>query len=511
MHTQEERAKAVYLFIECGFSHAAVKAELGYPARATLDRWYADYLDKGYVKEKREHWEKFTDEEKARAVDACIANGGNVLKTTRQLGYPSRTLLSSWMDEMAPGLRKKDRPHVERSEEEQMKAVVSAYAGDGKPVSETIREAGVDKVTFYNWRRKLLGEDAQKVVDGLKSTDLPDDVGELQEMIEAQRRELHRLQLETAVWQGAAELVKKDPGVDPKNLTNREKAILVGALRGRFALKELLEAVGLAKSSYFYQVHAMEAPDKYAELREAVAGIFRESNATWGYRRIWGALRTADEPVVVSEKVVRNIMREDDLVVIYHAKKKNWSSYKGEESPAPPNLVGRDFSAGLPNFLWLTDITQFTLPRFKCYLSPVIDCFDGAVVSWTASRNPNAELVNTMLDDAISTLSPGERPVLHNDRGIHYRWPGWIDRCEAAGITRSMSKKGCSPDNSACEGFFGRLKNEFFYYRSWEGVTFEEFVAELGAYIEYYNEGRIKQSLGWKSPMQYRRELGLAA
>ena len=44
-----------------------------------------------------------------------------------------------------------------------------------------------------------------------------------------------------------------------------------------------------------------------------------------------------------------------------------------------------------------------------------------------------------------------------------------------------------------------------------EGVTFEEFVAELGAYIEYYNEGRIKQSLGWKSPMQYRRSLGLAA
>lgn len=58
---------------------------------------------------------------------------------------------------------------------------------------------------------------------------------------------------------------------------------------------------------------------------------------------------------------------------------------------------------------------------------------------------------------------------------------------------------------------FGRLKNEFFYYRSWEGVTFEGFVTELGEYIEYYNERRIKQSLGWKSPMQYRRELGLAA
>lgn len=510
MHTQEQRTKAVMLFIETGFNHAAVKAALGYPSRRSLDRWYEDYLEKGYVKEKRERWEKFSDDEKAAAVAKYFELDRHLSNTVKELGYPSRTLLCQWIDELAPGMRKKTKPHKKHDDAERADVVAAAYAGEGAVV-EAIREADIDKVTFYNWRRKLLGDGAQKVVDGLKDGELPDDVGELQEMIEAQRRELRRLQLETAVWQGAAELVKKDPGVDPKNLTNREKAILVGALRDRFALNELLEAVGLAKSSYYYQAHAMEAPDKRAELRESIAEIFQESNATWGYRRIWGALRTAEEPVMVSEKVVRDIMREDGLVVIYHARKKNWSSYKGEESPAPPNLVGRDFNAGLPNFLWLTDITQFSLPRFKCYLSPVIDCFDGAVVSWTASRNPNAELVNTMLDDAISTLSPGERPVLHNDRGIHYRWPGWIERCDAAGITRSMSKKGCSPDNSACEGFFGRLKNEFFYYRNWEGVTFDEFVAELGAYIEYYNEGRIKQSLGWKSPMQYRRSLGLAA
>ena len=74
-----------------------------------------------------------------------------------------------------------------------------------------------------------------------------------------------------------------------------------------------------------------------------------------------------------------------------------------------------------------------------------------------------------------------------------------------------MSKKGCSPDNSACEGFFGRLKNEFFYYRDWQGVTYEEFVARLREYIGYYNTRRIKKSLGWKSPLDYRRDLGLAA
>jgi transposase InsO family protein len=50
-----------------------------------------------------------------------------------------------------------------------------------------------------------------------------------------------------------------------------------------------------------------------------------------------------------------------------------------------------------------------------------------------------------------------------------------------------MSKKGCSPDNSACEGFFGRLKNEMFHGRSWQGVGAEEFIDMLDEYIHWHN------------------------
>ena len=78
-----------------------------------------------------------------------------------------------------------------------------------------------------------------------------------------------------------------------------------------------------------------------------------------------------------------------------------------------------------------------------------------------------------------------------------------------AQLTRSMSKKGCSPDNSACEGFFGRLKNEMFYCYSWAGVTINQFIEELDKYIKWYAEKRIKLSLGGMSPLDYRRSLGL--
>lgn len=95
---------------------------------------------------------------------------------------------------------------------------------------------------------------------------------------------------------------------------------------------------------------------------------------------------------------------------------------------------------------------------YKVYLSPLADCFDGLLISWRISTKPDAILVNSMLDAGISTLKEDERPIVHSDRGCHYRWSGWIDKMKEAKLIRSMSKKGCTPDNAACVGLFGRKK-----------------------------------------------------
>jgi transposase InsO family protein len=70
------------------------------------------------------------------------------------------------------------------------------------------------------------------------------------------------------------------------------------------------------------------------------------------------------------------------------------------------------------------------------------------VVSWSIGTRPNAELVDTMLDAAVEKITAGgDRPVVHSDRGGHYRWPGWLSRIAEAKLERSMSRKGYSPDN----------------------------------------------------------------
>jgi len=204
-------------------------------------------------------------------------------------------------------------------------------------------------------------------------------------------------------------------------------------------------------------------------------------------------------------------MKQERLVVPIH-KKRRYASNLGETSPAPENIVNRTFQAAAPNEKWLPDITEFQIPSGKVYLSPIIDCFDGMVVTWTVGASPDAELVNTMLDAAIETVTvTAGRPVAHSDRVCHYRWLGWLSRMSEANLTHSMSRKACSPENAACDGFFGRLKNELLYPRDWKGSTIEQFIEVVDSYIRWCNEKRIKISLGALSPIEYKVSLGLAA
>jgi putative transposase len=117
-----------------------------------------------------------------------------------------------------------------------------------------------------------------------------------------------------------------------------------------------------------------------------------------------------------------------------------------------------------------------------------------------------------MLDAAIDTIAISAiRPVIHSDRGAHYRWPGWLKRVHNAKLIRSMSRKGCSLDNAACEGFFGRLKTELFYQRNCQDTSIVLFIQIVDSYMRWYTEKRIKISLGSLSPIEYRASLGITA
>jgi putative transposase len=133
----------------------------------------------------------------------------------------------------------------------------------------------------------------------------------------------------------------------------------------------------------------------------------------------------------------------------------------GEISPAPDNLLNRDFSASAPNEKWLTDITEFQIPAGKVYLSPMIDCFDGMVVELVDRHAPGRRTRQHDAGCGHPDRDRQQRPAggaFGSWRPLPLAWLAIPDR--GGQLVRSMSRKACSPDNAACEGFFGRLKNE---------------------------------------------------
>lgn len=509
MYSYEDRVRAVRLYIKLGKRVGLTIRQLGYPTENALKGWYREYQERGDLPTGYARQPMYSQSQKDRAVEHYLEHGRCIVATIKALGYPSRDLLSVWIEQVHPQGRARVTGRVPELAPEAKQSAVIALCMRPASAQAVADYVGVSRGSLYKWKNQLLGHDAPVPMKRQQDAPAISDRAELEQHVEALRRDIRRLQLEKDLLKKANELLKKELGIDRQELTNREKTQLVDALRATYTLTELLCELDLPRSSYFYHRARLEMADKYADVRQAMTDIFERNYRCYGYRRIHASL--SDRSVSISEKVIRRLMKQESLVAAT-SKRRRYGSYMGEISPAPDNLLNRDFSADAPNEKWLTDITEFQIPAGKVYLSPMIDCFDGMVVSWSIGTRPNAELVNTMLDAAIDKVAAsGDRPMVHSDRGGHYRWPGWLTRITEAKLVRSMSRKGCSPDNAACEGFFGRLKTEMFFARDWLSTTIEDFVAALDAYIRWYNEVRIKSSLGFRSPAEHRRSLGLAA
>lgn len=423
---------------------------------------------------------RYTQEQISTALLLLKATGSPT-KVIQTLGYPSSPMLYHWRDNYPEYYEVPDQKHWRQAPSELKQRVIKRCFIDGESVKLVAEEIGYTPSLIYKWireyRKKGYFSSMKKSTANIDVN--PEDIKSVED-INALKAQMIDMQMEIDILKETINVLKKDPGVDQTALTNREKAVIIDALKNKYSLPMLCVKLNLAKSSYYYQEKAIHTEDKYLELRKKIIQLFHNNRDIFGYRKIHMLLR--NEGTIVSEKVVRRIMKQEALIVKQRHKHK-YNSYKGEITPAVENVIDRDFHADKPNQKWLTDITEFSIKAGKVYLSPMIDCLDGMPVSWTIGTSPNSELANTMLKNAIATLGSGEKPIVHSDRGCHYRWPEWIRIMENAGLTRSMSKKGCSPDNSACEGFFGHLKTEMFYGRNWDQYSIEGFIQEVGVRI----------------------------
>lgn len=458
----------------------------------------------------------YSEEQYNKALEV-YKETGSITKTITILGYPKgRQTLYNWINRkrILPerrstfrGYNTKDHPRHPPLEIK-LNALHRCFEL-GEDVQSVADELGYSRASIYNWRRKYIQRGACALMnrpDEKPRGHLTEGAPVSAKELEALKEQIQDMQLEIDILKETINVLKKDPGANKVPLNNREKAVIVDALKEKYPLPLLLSGLRFAKSSYYYQRKRKTFSEKHADDRKAVVEVFNHNHQRYGYRRIKIELEKTGR--ILSEKVIRRIMCENGMTAKGKSPKK-YRSYLGEISPAVPDLIRRDFRADRPDQKWLTDTTEFSIPAGKVYLSPIIDCYDGMPIAWNISTKPDAHLVNCMLDRALRDLPQGRHPIIHSDRGCHYRWPGWIERMKNAGLIRSMSRKGCSPDNSACEGFFGRMKNEMFYGCSWQNVSIDEFIRQVEEYMVWYREKRIKISLGGMSPMEYRKSMGV--
>lgn len=256
----------------------------------------------------------------------------------------------------------------------------------------------------------------------------------------------------------------------------------------------------MARSTYYYHKRAFDRPDKYAAVRRRIKELHKQHRGRYGYRRITASLQA--EGCIVNHKTVRRLMRLDGVEC--RIRKRRYRSAKPPGLAASPNLMERNFHADAPFQKAVTDVTEFDVGRTRVYVSALIDLYDGAVMSLSMSLSNNTDLVLSMFEDMPDKdLQRMKGMMIHSDQGILYRTLRYHELVSSLNITQSMSRRGNCYDNAVAESFFATFKCETI--KLYPITSLEQLRTELIEYGKYYNETRLKASLGYKSPFQYRK------
>jgi len=293
----------------------------------------------------------------------------------------------------------------------------------------------------------------------------------------------------------------------------KKRARVVHSLRGSYRLKDILAVAKLPKATYMYWQKRMNKPNPDLELEEEIKEI-RLRHKDFGYRRIYGELKKLG--ILINKKKVQRIVQKLGLqVTSFTRRSRKYSSYRGTVGTVAFNRLRRRFNTSIPYQKITTDTTEFKYYEIdnkghmairKLYLDPFMDLYNREIISFNIAKQPNAQGIMAALNAAIEVTSDCRyRRTFHSDQGWAYQMKSYVDALNSHRIFQSMSRKGNCHDNSVMENFFGIMKQEMYYGCAY--YSYDSLKTAIEKYIKYYNEQRIKKSLGWMSPIEYRLSL----
>ena len=217
----------------------------------------------------------------------------------------------------------------------------------------------------------------------------------------------------------------------------------------------------VSESGYYRYLKNLGKPDKDAALSAAIQQILNDSpyNDNYGAPRMQTAL--AKKGIKAGIRRLTRVMRAMGL--LHERKRRPKGLTKADtEIQEQENLIKQDFSADRPYSKLLTDITQVQCEDGKLYISPILDCFNGEILSLIMRSNMKKELCIDTLEAAAMRF-PLKGAILHSDRGSQYTSEAFKKSLADNGILQSLSGVNRCYDNARMESFFATLKKELLY------------------------------------------------
>ena len=270
--------------------------------------------------------------------------------------------------------------------------------------------------------------------------------------------------------------------------------------------RKLCEVAGVSKSAFYYNKgnDSQELKDK--EILVLLMKLPKHVLKRRGSKAKSKEIKKHFGKTVNHKRIAR-ICRENGLLAKNRRRKFPKDYYKQQKENKknlPKNILNRDFKSEEPMKKLCTDVSYFRTTEGWLYLSPVLDLC-GRKVQCHAVSNHNDEALSEETLDKFLALGDLDGSILHSDQGVLYMSKKWRKRLQKNDIIQSMSRRGNCWDNACMEHFFGTLKVESGYddlLKSGKLLSYKETKKLIDDFIEYYNNERIQQNLGWKTPSE---------
>lgn len=170
------------------------------------------------------------------------------------------------------------------------------------------------------------------------------------------------------------------------------------------------------------------------------------------------------------------------------------------------NILNRQFKSCQPLKKLCTDITYVKVKKGWLFLSVIIDLCTREIVSYICSPHVDVKLVTDTMQKLKEVYPDIKDCTLHSDQGATYTSLEFKRTLKESGFVQSMSRKGNCYDNAIVENFFGTFKTESIYKETLKKgkLKYNEMKLLIKEFIDYYNNKRIQEGLGFLSPSDFK-------